>query len=47
MLDKSLEFDGAPLHLEPKVDYVQRKVTDRKGKADQKPQVQVMLTCLA
>lgn len=34
MLGKSLEHAGAPLTLEWKMDYVQRKLSERKGRAD-------------
>ena len=33
MLKEQLEYEGAPLHLEPKVDYVARKKAERKEKA--------------
>ena len=33
MLGKSLEHEGAPLTLEWKMDFVQRKMAERKGQA--------------
>ena len=38
VLGKDLEYEGAKLKLEPKLDYVQRKFEDRKAKAGQKAQ---------
>ena len=44
VLKEQLEYEGAPLHLEPKVDYLARKKAERKEKAQV---CQCLLTCQA
>ncbi len=34
VLKEQLEYEGAPIHLEPKLDFVTRKKAERKSKAE-------------
>ena len=34
VLMEQLEYEGAPIHLEPKLDFVTRKKAERKSKAE-------------
>ena len=34
VLKEQLEYEGAPVHLEPKIDFVARKKAERKSKGE-------------